>query len=259
MIAAQAAFAEAVLDPGRPVPAAVAAVGGAAAAKRFAVYRNNVVVGLIGALEAGFPVVRRIVGDEFFAGLARVFVAAHPPRSAVMTTYGDGFADFIAAEPALDELPYLADVARLEAARTRAYHAADAHSLGPQAFAAIAADELDGVTVALHPSLEIVRSRYPIVTIWAMNAGEAALGPVDDWTDEDALVVRPEFDVLVSALPPGGSVFLHALASGAPLGAAAADAARAAATFDLTTNLIGLIRSGLAIGVGRTPPMGAPA
>jgi hypothetical protein len=258
MIANQAAFADALLDPRQPIPAMIATAGGTAS-MRFAVYRNNVVVGLIRALEARFPVVRRIVGEEFFAGLAHAFVGRHPPRSAVMSAYGDGFAEFIAAEPALDELPYLADVARLEAARTRAYHAADAHPLGPEAFAAIAADELDGVTVALHPSLEIVRSRYPIVTIWAMNAGEAALGPIDDWAGEDALVVRPALDVLVSRLPAGGSVFLDALARAAPLGVAAADAAQAAANFDLTANLIGLIRSGLAVGVSRAPSMGAPA
>ena len=37
---------------------------GAPDARRFAVYRNNVAVGLIGALEARYPVSRRIAGDD---------------------------------------------------------------------------------------------------------------------------------------------------------------------------------------------------
>ena len=48
-----------------------------------------------------FPAVERLVGEEFFAGMAREFVMAHPPRSPLLLTYGDEFPDFIAAfEPA---------------------------------------------------------------------------------------------------------------------------------------------------------------
>ena len=32
----------------------------------------------------------------------------------------------------------------------------------------------------LHPSLQIVRSPHPIVTIWAMNAGERELAAIDE-------------------------------------------------------------------------------
>ncbi len=54
------AFARALAD-GQPPPFATPA-------RRFAVYRNNVAVGLIRALEARFPVTRRLVGDAFFRG-----------------------------------------------------------------------------------------------------------------------------------------------------------------------------------------------
>ncbi|WP_261405917.1 hypothetical protein [Chenggangzhangella methanolivorans] len=163
-----------------------------------------------------------------------------------MMTYGDDFPDFVAAAPGLEELPYLADVARLEAARTRAYHAADAEPLGPDAFAALDPAKLDRIAVTLHPSVEIVRSSHPVATIWAMNAGEAELGPIEDWAPEDAVVVRPALDVVVRRLPPGGAAFLGALGEGMTLDAAAETALSDARDFDLSRNLIGLIEAGLA-------------
>lgn len=253
--AAQAGFAAALRDPSSPAPDALAHASGGRPDTRFAVYRNNVAVALIGAIETRFPAVRRIVGDDFFRELARAFVMGHPPRSPVMMTYGDDFAGFIETAPGLGELPYLADVARLEAARTRAYHAADAPPLGAGDFATLSPDVLDAVTIALHPAVEVVRSSHPVVTIWAMNSGEAPLGPIQDWRAEDAVVSRPDLAVLVGRAPPGGAAFLEALARGSPLGEAAAEGAASSGRFDLTENFTGLISGGLAAGVaigGRT-------
>lgn len=243
---AQTRFAEALRDPELPVPAALARISGAEPTSRFAVYRNNVMVSLVGAIGTRFPAVQQIVGEEFFAELARAYVAENPPRSPVMMSYGDDFSQFISAAPGLEELLYLADVARLEAARTRAYHAADAEPLGPDAFAALDPARLGEITVTLHPSVEIVRSVHPIVTIWAMNAGEAELGTIEDWIPEDALVARPALDVVVRRLPPGGAAFLEALGRGLTLGEAAEAAQADAQDFDLSQNLIGLIEAGLA-------------
>src|SRR6266852_5119664 len=122
----EASFAGALLDAERPIPRGITAHNAAIPTRRFAIYRNNVVAGLVKALKSRFPVVEKIVGEEFFAAMARVFVVERPPRSPVLAIYGDEFATFIAAFEPARELAYLADVARLEAARTRAYHAADA-------------------------------------------------------------------------------------------------------------------------------------
>ncbi len=112
----QSAYAAAILDPARPVPQGLIGPDGEPSAKRFAVYRNNVVVGLAAVLKAAFPAVCRIVGDEFFAAMARIYVSREPPGSPIMLDYGAGFADFVGGfEPAAG-LPYLRDVARLERA-----------------------------------------------------------------------------------------------------------------------------------------------
>jgi hypothetical protein len=249
----QQIFADALLVPERAVPAATTSHTGERPVRRFAVYRNNVTVGLVDALKARFPAVERIVGAEFFAAMARLFVRAHPPSSPLLMTYGDNFADFIQRFPPAADLPYLADVARLEAARTRAYHAADATPLDPTRLRALPPPALAAVRVVLHPSAEIVRSPHPIVTIWAMNSGEAELGPIEDWRGEDALVLRPALEVEVRKLPAGGAAFLAALAAGQPLADAVDIAMQADAAFDLVTNLAGLIGSGLVVALDGEP------
>ena len=134
-------FAAALLDPGLPVPLDVVSDNAPSLSRRFAVHRNNVVAGLVEALEARFPAVEKIVGKEFFVAMARAFIQKRPPRSLLLATYGDEFAEFIGAFEPAHELPYLADVARIEAARTRAYHAADAAPLGASELAQLDAKD----------------------------------------------------------------------------------------------------------------------
>jgi len=250
----QADFATALIDAGQPVPAAVTSHSARAPRKRFAVYRNNVVVGLVEALRTQFPATERIVGTDFFAAMARVFVATEPPRSPILVTYGEGFPGFVANFAPAAELAYLADVARLEMARTRAYHAADAAPLDTRCWESIEPGRLLAARVVLHPSLQIVRSSHPVVTIWAMNSDVAEAASIEDCGSEDALVVRPQLDVELRRLPAGGAAFLGALASGAPLGDAAHVAAADDPEFDLAANLAALIGGGLATELHLAPP-----
>ena len=80
-------------DPNAALPDGVIAYNSDAPRKRFSVYRNNVMVGLAGALEARFPAARKIVGEDFFKAMASVFAAARPPHSPLMMFYGDEFPD----------------------------------------------------------------------------------------------------------------------------------------------------------------------
>lgn len=246
------AFAKALRDPERSVPQTVIAGNDAEAARGFAVHRNNVVAGLTEALRSRFPAVEKIVGEEFFAAMARLYVVQHPPRSPVLSGYGDEFHAFVAAFEPAREVAYLADVARLEAARTRAFHAADALPLDQARFASLDPATLAGLRVALHPSAEIIRSPHPVVTIWAMNSGRLTPAPIEPWYGEDALVVRPQLDVEVRSLPPGGAAFLLALADSRPLGDAAKAAFADHSGFDLARSLADLM-SGIATGIATAP------
>ena len=235
-------FAAALNAPASPPPAQTLGREGAPDARRFAVYRNNVAVSLIAAMEARFPVVRRLVGDEFFRGLARAYTARHKPQTAVLIHYGAGFADFIAAfEPARD-LPYLADVARLENAWVEASHSAEAEPADLTALARIDPEQFTELTFAFHPAVQLLKSDHPAGSIWAGHQGAGAASAPANWISEATLVTRPHADVLVRILPPSGYEFAVALKSGATLAEAHAAARRDG--FDAGAHLVGLIEAG---------------
>ncbi len=248
LIDAQADFADALLSTAKPVPGCVKGALRGQAERRFAVYRNTVVASLIEALAARFPVVKRLVGDEFFRAMAHDYVAQDPPRSPLLFQYGEGFAAFIESFAPAAPLPYLADVARLEYLRGRAYHAADAKPLEAGAFAALDGGRLAEFRVRLHPSVFILSSAYPVISIWAANQA-ATVTPFSPRGKEAALIARPFIEVETRRLAPGTDVFLACLKSGSTLGEAVEAGAAASAAFSPAEALATLIGANIAIGL----------
>ncbi len=242
----QAEFARALLDSAQPVPKGLSDPEGRAAGSRFAVYRNNVAVGLTRALETAFPVLRALVGDEFFAAMAGVYLRAHPPGSPLMMFYGAEMPGFLAGFAPVRHLPYLPDIARLELALRESYHAADARPADPEILTGLPPARLMQARLRLAPSVRLIRSSHPVASIWRAHSQPDAPRPSPG--AEDALITRPGFDPEVQALPGGGGAFVLALSDGKAL----ADAVAAAEDedenrdFDLTRSLGALI-SGRAI------------
>ncbi len=247
----QSGFAHAVLNADAAVPEGVASHLRAQPGKRFGVYRNNVYVSLISVVEGRFPVVARLLGEEFFKATARVFVEHHPPASPVLMRYGGGFPEFLETFEPVADLPWLADVARLEWAWNLAYHAADRDPVAPEALAAIDPASAGSLVFELHPAVQIIRSDYPVVTIWSEHSKDGEPEHIDAGAGgEDGLIVRPGIAVEVRHLPRGGAAFIAALADSRTLGEAAEMALGEDPSFDLQANLAGLIGSGAVAGLG---------
>jgi hypothetical protein len=230
------------------VPAPLSRKAGASPSRRFGVYRNNVYASLIDVLAGRFPVVARLVGDEFFRAMARAYIEREPPHSAVLIRYGVSFSDFIGDFAPAASVPYLADMASLEWAWHAAYHAPDAAPL-PLAELAGAIDHAEDAVLALHPSLSVVRSPYPIVSIFELNTQAGDMPPTRLEGSEDALVMRPRLEVQLRLLPEGGASFIFALKEEKSIGEAAAIALGQHPGFGLEANLAGLIAAGAIIGV----------
>lgn len=238
-------FAQGLTDPAYIAPADVIAPRGKGVVNRYNVYRNNVTVSLIDALAAIYPAVQRITGIEFFRAMARFHVRATPPRSPLLFEYGTGFPAFIESYEYAREMPWLADTARIERAWLNAYHAADAAPLAAQAFAAVETGSLAQLRFVAHPATRIVRSRYPAVSIFAMNRKAGPVEALHASDAQDALVTRPDQDVIVSQLPAGGAAFLLALMEGSTLGAAVEAAMCDDESFDIQINLQAMIAAGV--------------
>lgn len=241
----QTAFAVALLDPAQPCPDELRAWNGSDPNQRLGVYRNNIVVSLIDALAATFPVCQQLVGDAFFRAMARAFVVAHPPRSRILTFYGREFPAFIETFTPAASVPYLADVARLEMLRLDAFHAGDVEPLGTESMTEMLSvpERLPGLRADLHPSVAVLPSRFAVYDLWAAHQQPVPeLASIRLMQPQTALVVRSGLNVHCTNVSAGTGVFIDRLLQHATLSQAEQDAGASDAGFDLIAALTLLLR-----------------
>ncbi len=235
----QSDFTAAILDPAAAVPPGMVDPEGRPAGKRFNVYRNNLAASLSEALETGFPVLHRLLGAQSFQTLALIFSRTHPPTSRALSQYGDALPEFLEGFQALAAYPYLADIARLELAIRRSYHAADAEPLNA---AGLDPETLMELTPVLSPATQIIASSYPIHGIWLRNTQPDA--PKPQPVAEAVMITRPDFDPIPHLLPPGGLAFAQALDGRTTIALALERAIEAAPGLDLAPLLTLFLTSG---------------
>ena len=239
----QRAVARSLLDREAAAADCFIVADGLAPARRLSVYRNTFEASCANALRLAFPAVHRLVGADFFAVAASVFVHAEPPRNAWLDTYGASFPAFLAKFPPAASLAYLPDVARLEWAVNRALHAADVAALDVSRLARLSRVEHPRVRFVAHPSVSLVDSACPIDAIWraVLARDDAALAAIDPaagcvWL----LVGRSVAGVDVVRMEPRAWRFTAALLSAEPIGAALATVG----AIGVPTLLAGLLAGG---------------
>jgi Putative DNA-binding domain len=189
-------------------------------ADRLNIYRNTFVTGVTKALRLSYPAVHRLVGDDFFAGAAALFIAQHPPRAAYLDEYGADFPQFLSGFEPAASLEYLADVASLEWAVNRAIHALDIEPLDLARLAALAPEDQARISFMPHPSIGLLCADYPVDVIWrgVLGGDDAALAAVDLSSGPVCLLVeRRATGVEVSRLDAAVWRFAHAVCEGRPL------------------------------------------
>jgi hypothetical protein len=205
-----------------------------------AAYRGNVLGNWSRALAGAYPVVRKIVGEEFFRALAREYARVHPSRSGDLNEYGERFADFVAAFEHTRDLPYLPDVARMEWLAHRAHYAPD-----PAPFTLEGLGESS--RLRLTPPCALLASDWPLGSIWTVHQDdyEGEIN-VDLRAGPDRILVhRPRWRVLVRSLAPGEHRFLQAAARGETLGDALEAALAEDAEFQPSLALAGWVDAGV--------------
>ena len=235
LLALQTGFAAALRDRDRTTAAQRWLAGdGAVVERRLGIYRANMVAAADKALSSAYPVIRQVVGAEFFHGLAREYQRGTPSTSGDLTLFGATFGAFLAAFEHTRSLPYLPDLARLEWAVHRAYGAADAPDWNAGSLGAVEPDRQADIRFQWTPGLAVVESASPIARIWTIHqpgyAGEFSVA----WDRADtALVARNGFVVTVAECSAAEAAFLAASLHGASLGDAAAAALQHHPDFDL--------------------------
>jgi hypothetical protein len=195
-----------------------------------------------------FPVVRRLAGGESFAAVARRFLATHGYATLDMAGL-QAFPDFLRSCGREASFEYVADIAALESARAKASAAAPAAPLDDAVLAAGLAGDPARLRLVLHPSVSLLRSRFPVVSIWELNRARRGGVWIERWGGEAVLVARPFQQVEVRRLAPGMHIFLCALSDGQSVAMAAAAGAQVAADFDLAAGLAFLRDARMVVGL----------
>jgi uncharacterized protein len=219
LLEAQRGFAAAVRNSTQQQAALTLLAGDAARnAELLAVYRGNAVANASKALALSYPVIEKIVGEEFFSGLCRAFWAVSPSHSGDLNEYGSGFAEFLADFPHVAGLPYLPDVARMEWLVSRAQQAADHVSTNIGRLAEVAPDAIGALRFELQPALAVLPSAWPVASIWQQHQTDY-VGEIDvDLENAECIAVhRRGWRVDVLSLSAGEGAFWQAALRGLPL------------------------------------------
>jgi hypothetical protein len=186
---------------------------------RLNIYRSSVLGIQTDALAAVYPVIQRLVGEPFFRTIGRDYLRKHPSPSGDLHQLGAQMSGFLAMLTAVSELPYLADVARLEWAWHRVFHAANDTDLDLQALANIPAEEQAGINFSLRNGAHLLESDYPVHRIWEVNQKEYTDDETIDLAEGGVhlLIWRNGFELRIDPLEKAESHFLHGIKEGLPL------------------------------------------
>jgi hypothetical protein len=216
-----------------------------AAQPAFAIYRNTVMKGCIDALQANYPAINRLVGEEWLRAAASVYVRETLPDQPMLLHYGADFADFLARFEPAAELPYLPGVARLDRFWTETHAAASEDSLIPAALTQLATQNFFRARLQPHAATRWAWfSDAPIYTIWSRNRSDDVLDGDFDWQAEGALLTRPQDSVQWRALDRAGCAFLDVCAARGTVADATQAALEAQADADLGQLMAGLLEAG---------------
>ena len=116
------------------------------------------------ALQAAYPVVAQLLGDESFSDLARALWHAQPPVRGDIACWGDGLAAFVQTSGQLRDEPYLPDVARAEWALHQCMVAVD-RVADLATLALLTTEDPANLGIGLAPGCAVVRSAWPIASI----------------------------------------------------------------------------------------------
>jgi uncharacterized protein (UPF0276 family) len=237
LAASQQLFAGALFDA-RQTPQVLAQFKGEQNEHRFALYRGNLSATWDKTLAAAYPVIRQLVGEEFFGGLAQAYGREHPSDSGDLNRFGAHFAGFLRHFPHVADYPYLPDMATLEWTLHRAHYAPSAEAVTPQQMAALSPEQIETARMQLHPACTLLASDWATIALWQAHQPDSGVEfPAELALPCHGLVTRPQWKTQVLPLDPASHAALSVLAAGGEFGAALDAAFELDEAYDVAGNL----------------------
>ena len=131
------------------------------------VYSNNFVENGIRALSISFPTVLGFIGEDSFRILAKKFLYHEPKTSFDWAEYGSELPAYIEEQVALNDYPFLSEVATLDWAIHTVQRLADEHFKG-ESFALLEAGDTASLKFVGAPGLQILTFQFPVLELYQL-------------------------------------------------------------------------------------------
>jgi hypothetical protein len=188
-------------------------------ATRLEIYGDGYRTRLVEALEANFPILSQLLGEQDFATLGTVYVRSHDSPFFSIRYYGNALAAFLATDPAYAGAPVLAEIARWEWAMTEVFDAADADTVGTDALARVEPEDWAELRFAWHPSLRRLALMWNAPQIWKAVSEDAEPPEVELSADPvEWLLWRQDLRTYFRSLSPAEVSALEAARAGQSFG-----------------------------------------
>ncbi len=203
------------------------------AATRLGAYTGGYPARIEESLADAYPAVRHLLGTGRFRELARRYLPLVPKGCYNLNAIGGTLADLLDADPLSAELPFLADLARLEWAVWNAFHAPPAPPLDVSELTEWTAEDWATATIDFAPGVSVIRSRWPIADLWAARSTpKERIDIVLEGRPQTVLVSRRGYDVECTPISELEARAIEALGDGRILIAVTAELAAAGAQPD---------------------------
>lgn len=169
---------------------------------RLKVYQSSILGIQTDALAAVYPVLEKLVGEEFFLAMGKAYLRKYYSPSGDLHNLGGQMAEFLQDFEPVKDLPYLPDVALLEWVWHRIFHAADESDLDINRLTEIPAEAHGLLVFHLRNGARLLSSAYPVHHIWQVNQDDYAGDDRVDLDEGDVwlLVTRNDYEIEIHEL-----------------------------------------------------------
>ncbi len=190
-----------VTGDGPPLEAWIRVPAGADPAARIAAYTQGYPARVTEALRESYPALANILGDGSLAGLSDRYRGVLPDEPLNLNDVGADLPHFLQTDRLTEQLAFLPELAELEWAITRSFHAAAGDRFDPIDCKRWSIDDWQRAQIRFQPGLALLRSHWPLRALHATRNQDRDEIDVDlEQGGECVVIFRRGFEVVVEAV-----------------------------------------------------------
>jgi hypothetical protein len=216
----QREFSQAIFNPqltsNTPILGHIANTMGPDEQARIKIYRAAILGSFTRVLAEVYPVIARLLGNEFFSAMARLYAIEHPSTQPDLNRYGSQLPEFIQQFEPLSEMSYLVDMARLEWYWHEIFYAADSPPFDFSLLSALGEKDHGSIYLNLPEATRLQNSKFPLLRIWQQNQPEVTDPDEIDLNEGGVYLIiwRSGFDRRIEILNGDQWTLLQAVSKG---------------------------------------------